>query len=85
MRKRARPGALNDSLTSRVVKIKRQDSLREASYDKSSYRSFPIQGESHREMSLAMYPREFQNRQTSNFAKRGSALQKDETHDRRTA
>ncbi|KAL7679151.1 hypothetical protein Plhal304r1_c084g0168181 [Plasmopara halstedii] len=49
------------------------------------YRSFPIQGESHREMSLAMYPREFQNRQTSNFAKRGSALQKDETHDRRTA
>ncbi|KAL7681266.1 hypothetical protein Plhal304r1_c058g0145141 [Plasmopara halstedii] len=83
-RKRARPGALDDSLTSRVVKIKRQDSLRETSHDKSS-RSFPIQGESHREISLAMYPREFQDRQTSNFAKRGSALQKDETHDRRTA
>ncbi|KAL8008791.1 hypothetical protein Plhal710r2_c083g0181101 [Plasmopara halstedii] len=101
-RKRARPGALDDSLTSRVVKKKRQESLREASHDKSSVATLSsVSGfnnstsiavaklsntrRKHREISLAMYPREFQDRQTSNFAKRGSALQKDETHDRRTA
>ncbi|KAL7683324.1 putative BRCT domain, microcephalin, BRCT domain superfamily [Plasmopara halstedii] len=83
-RKRARPGALDDSMTSRVVRVKRQDGLREAFYDKRT-RSFSIQGESHREVSLAMCPREYQNRPTSNFAKRGSALQRDETHDRRGA
>ncbi|KAL7686892.1 hypothetical protein Plhal304r1_c025g0086311 [Plasmopara halstedii] len=74
-----RPGALHDNLTSRVVKIKRQDSLGEASYDKRT-RSFSIQGENHREISLAMYPREFRNRQTSNFAQRSSTLRRDETY-----